>query len=300
MGSKNSKSRKQSKVIVHNQGQKPQDAPQLAPSEDERQTKRNIKGEENGRQDKLSTKTEISAGLTRGSELQASTGVAVECSISKNSSSCVGRPPPRKEQHEIQQVIGQTSIVASNPAAADVVTSSTRNSSSHNDHDTPLSTSMNATDGYVSFSESESGISTSSRAAATTATTPVEHRSPGGTLDSLYHDNHNSLAVGEESQQDQRADNGGAKGDGENGDDMWDFGDEDSDDEQDGVVATVGGNDKQPSNGSSEGVVVPESPTATIDGGGNYGNVDEPQHARVVVDRLGRRENAPRRWVLYL
>ena len=286
MGSKHSKSRRQSKVTVDNQRKKSQNVPPLAPPDDERQTKGANDSEESGRHEKLSTKTQELVGLTGNSEQQSSIEVTGGCSVSKGSPSNVVRPRPCQERHEIEQVVHEASVVASDAAAASLVVigGSSSSGNNSNNHNIPLPSAANATDGYISFSESESDISASSPAASTTTGIPGPQPSSAG--DVPNNDHHTSLPAGggqEESRQDRPSDKGGAKSDGASGDDMWNFGDEDSDDEQahSGRVATV------------------KSPAARIGGGvgggGNDGNIDELQQARVVVDRLGRRENAPRR-----
>lgn len=313
MGNKNSTSRRQSKVLADNQGGKSQEGPPSALPNNERQTSKNTK--ENARHEELSAKTETSpVGLARDFEQQQG---AVDCPINKGSLNNVDRLPPRKEQHEIKQGVHQTRNAASE-AVAGVGSISTRNSSSRssgrNDHNVPLPTSANATDGYISFSESDSEISAPPRVAATTAATALQQRSSEG--DTPQNDRHEELAAGVrqgESQQDRPTGKGGAESGG--GDDMWDFGDEDSEDEQacgGRVVETVNGGDTKNHNASSgqhqqrllnrssdgnEGALETPAPGigGAVGGGGNDINVDEPQQARVVVDRLGRRENAPMR-----
>lgn len=312
MGNKHSKSRRQSKVTVDNQRQKPQDVPPPASPNDERPAK--SKGnEDDKRHEKLSTKTSgASVGLmNKNSEQQPSTDVTAGSSISKGPPSNAGRLPPPKEQRETNQAVHARCGASSAAPVAGVGNGNTRSSSSgrHN-QDVPLPASANATNGYISFSESESDMSASSPAAATTAGTPVKQRSTEGGVP--HNDGHDKLAADggqEEIHQDRPADHVGAKSDDGGGDDMWDFGDEDSDEEQalgSRMVATATGQHQQGQQliniSSSDGlVVVPQSLSAGIGGSGgavvagNDGSVDEPPQARVVVDRLGRRENAPRR-----
>lgn len=82
------------------------------------------------------------------------------------------------------------------------------------------------------------------------------------------------------------------KNDGGDGDsDKWDFGDDS--DEQEEQVAVVGkerAKVEQP-NVPEPGVV---APAQTTDNGGRSNILEDPEE-RVVIDRLGRRENVPKR-----
>eukprot|EP00903_Cladosiphon_okamuranus_P018574 g17097.t1 len=325
MGNKHSKSRRKSRVTVDNQKQKPQDVPPTASPDDERPTKSTIIGEGNKErheeelQLKPSTKTtEAPVGPTiKNSEQRQSNDVTAGSSVSKGPPGKAGRAPTPEEQPERNLVVHETTCGGSNAGglvAGAVSGNNTRSSSGGPiNHNVPLLASANATNGYISFSESESDVSASSPAAVITAATL--HGSSEVDVPRDY--GHEKLAVGggqEQAQQDRSAEDVGAKSDDGSGDDMWDFGDEDSDEEQAlgrrVAATTVSGQHQQGqhqlingSRGSDRLVVVPLSLAAGIGGGGtagagsggNGGFVDEPPQARVVVDRLGRRENAPRR-----
>lgn len=297
MGNKHSKSRKQSKVTVDNQRQKAQEVPPLTPAVDERQTTKSTKnGGADAGHEKLSTRAERAVGLTRSSEQPPSTEVSAGYPVGKGLPSNAGRPPSQEEQHETKQRARDTSIAVSNAATVVGVASGTsRDSSSPNNHNV-LPASVKATDGYVSFSESDSEISTSPNAEATTnAATPAKQRPPGGKND--HHDKHTAGGGRQESYHDRMTDDDSAENNDGGGDDMWDFGDDTDDDQAHGgrVVTTVSGGSK--TNGSGEQRMGDEVAGigGDVGGGGDDSIVDEPQQPRVAVDRLGRRENAPRR-----
>ncbi|CAM9644716.1 unnamed protein product, partial [Scytosiphon promiscuus] len=192
------------------------------------------------------------------------------------------------------------------------------------------------TTGYISFSESEgSDGPTSSHAAvpATTAktivtTTAVASRPSEGDV-SRCSDNHslyNGASTGQERQQEQeqtRPFSDGIGGDS-SGDDKWNFGDGDSDDDREdgddgGRVSTSTAVDRTPHDLIADHSKVQPAqdqqsqlgkhattanadagrglPATSIGNGNNAISVEEPQQSRVVVDRLGRRENPIRRWV---
>lgn len=243
----------------------------------------------------------------------------------------VRRPQsPSQKQQTVAQASTAAVVTAEDTAVEGVNAVSSSNSSNSRDDEDNLPMSdlalvvVTATDGYVSFSESDTELlapspALVSDATATTSATSVQPRSAGG---HGYNDDHRKYcAAGDQEQHNQPIAGSKCRDDDASGDDKWDFGDEDSDDELEnggGAVDTNrrsnkscqdngGGHHRQQSShvvdsnsGGKRAVVVvgPGSPRAENGsdvGGENNSTACESQQARVAVDRLGRRENAPRR-----
>ena len=141
-----------------------------------------------------------------------------------------------------------------------------------------------ATDGYISFSESSESEMFVASPAGAAGIGKNQLSSNGG--NASRDDLHGSLAAGggqDQPQQGPRDDGDG--GDPEDGseDDKWDFGDEESDRQQE-----HGGK-------SARGEGAGDAPDGSGGGVNVSGAAGEPPQARVTVDRLGRRENVPRR-----
>lgn len=187
-----------------------------------------------------------------------------------------------------------------------------------------------ATDGYISFSESEGseGPDSPSAAAPTanltngrTATAVALCSSEGkASRCSDTHTLSDGVVSREEGQQIEGQTKPSSNGTGgDSGDDKWDFGDGGSDDEReeniggvevstservDRVPHNVGGDDNnapqaqhQQSRPGTHGA--PDagcgSPTASFGDANKNGSVEEPQQSPIVVDRIGRRKNPPLR-----
>lgn len=219
---------------------------------------------------------------------------------------------PSQSQQEVSQPTIDVVVTAREaPVEGFVIVSSGSNSGDDDDdngnnglpHPTSdLALAATVTDGYISFAESDPGRWDPSLAALgdNTAATSVQAR-------------RESYAAGDHEQQSQPTTGSKNPDDNASGDEKWDFGDEDSDDEQEicgGAVVTDGGSSKNRQDSGGEQQQQQQQQSSHVIGGNSGGDravpvapgsppagnggVGEPHRARVVVDRLGRREITPK------
>lgn len=245
----------------------------------------------------LPTEAEVPVAMgVRSIDWQPTTRVAGGDAIDGNSFSTHQPLQPRQQQQHQQHNESQEATAKSNAAESD--------DSSNNGGPPGAAFAATATDGYVSFSESEESENLSIPAFTTL---PEQQRSSRSNA-SHEHGNRGIVTEGqaERRQSDQEA-NALPSGEGgsSSSDDKWDFG-EDSDDEPEAggkEVAAGDGREGSRHNGRNahherqhhHPAATPVSPVHGDDGGRNDSSAEETQQLQVVVDRLGRRQNAPGR-----
>ncbi|CAM9402078.1 unnamed protein product [Ectocarpus fasciculatus] len=253
----------------------------------------------------LPTETEVPMAMgVRSIDRQPTTRVAGGDAIDSTSPSTHQPLQPRQQQqqqHQQHQQHNEPQQATPEPNAAE-------GDGSSNDGGPPgAAFAATATDGYVSFSESEESESLSMPAFTTL---PEQQRSSRSSA-SHEHGNRGDAADGQAERQSsgQQANALSIReGGSSSADDKWDFG-EDSEDEPEAggkEVAAGDGRDKGRHNGRNEHherqqdhhhhpSAIPVSPVNGVNGGRNDSNAGEKQQVQVVVDRLGRRQNAPGR-----
>ncbi len=198
------------------------------------------------------------------------------------------RPPSKKKQQDdvAMGMPSDTAVVEKFFSSSSSSSSSdSRNITSNDVRKPPLKTI--ATDGYISFSESESEmlatppVPTPAKPQQEQQQQQQQHRSPKGEVP--HDDHHGNPAAGgarDQRQQDRKVSSDSVSHrDGGDDDDKWDFGDEDSDRAEQQSARSAG---------------IRSAPVGS-DGGANVGAAGEPEQVRVAVDILGRRKNDPKR-----
>lgn len=160
-----------------------------------------------------------------------------------------------------------------------------------NVHSPPNPEFASGTDGYISFSESDDS---ETQSPLVLPTSDVAGSHGGDLLGLAIGGGGERTGEGEARHDDVRQEPAEKSDDDGGGSDMWDFGDDDDSDADMGG----GGNGLLLAEGKGAGAVL----AGTTSGGRGddfLSGAEEPQ-TRIEVDRLGRRERAPTRWVIMI